>query len=260
MGVFKRDAFGHIIVVKRVLISVIGMLTFSSFSRVNKTVIEGTEHLENLPDRNVLFVSNHQTYFADVIAFLHVFCSIKWKFKNSISNPIYLLNPVTNTSFIAAEETMKSGLLPKIFAYVGSVQVKRTWREAGKNIRREVDLNEFTKIETALSQGRVITFPQGTTTPFAPGRKGTTHIIKQYRPIVIPVVINGFRRAFDKKGIRLKKKGITFSIRFKAPLEFTYEEDADSMLAQIMDAIEQGDAFHPDAIKRRQSTAIAPGS
>ena len=56
----------------------------------------------------VLFVSNHQTYFADVIAYLHVFCSVKWNFRNDISNPVYLLNPVTNTSFIAAQETMKS--------------------------------------------------------------------------------------------------------------------------------------------------------
>ena len=170
---------------------------------------------------------------------------MKWKFKNSISNPAYLLNPQINTSFIAAEETMRSGILPKIFAYVGSVQVKRTWREAGKNINRKVDVNEFSTIEKALQQGWVITFPQGTTTPYAPGRRGTTHIIKHYRPIVVPVVINGFRRAFDKKGMRLKKRGVEFLIKFKPPLNVNYDGDADEILEQIMEAIEQSDAFHP---------------
>jgi 1-acyl-sn-glycerol-3-phosphate acyltransferase len=245
MAFFKRDVFGNIILVKRMLISTIGMLTFPSFSWLNKTKIEGTEHLSNLPATNVLFVSNHQTYFADVIAYLHVFCSVKWKFKNSISNPIYLLNPQNNTSFIAAQETMKSGLLPKIFSYVGSVQVKRTWREAGKDINRKVNINEFGVIEKALNKGWVITFPQGTTTPFAPGRRGTAHIIKQYKPVVVPVVIDGFRRAFDKKGLRLKKRGVELSIRFKKPLEVDYEAGSDEILEKIMIAIEQSDAFHP---------------
>ena len=247
MQVVKRDVFGNIVLIKRILISLIGMLTYPSFSWLNSTKIEGTEHFEKLPDRNILFVSNHQTYFADVIAYLHIFCSVKWKFRNSISNPIYLLNPVTNTSFIAAQETMKAGILPKIFGYVGSVQVKRTWREAGKDIKRKVDVNEFSNIEKALQQGRVITFPQGTTTPYAPGRRGTVHIIKHYQPIVIPVVINGFRRAFDKKGLRLKKRGVQFSIKFKAPLQIDYSADSDTILAQIMESIEQSDSFYPAA-------------
>ncbi len=249
MAFLKRDVFGNIILLKRLLISIIGMLTFPSFSWLNKTKIEGTEFLKDLPLTNVLFVSNHQTYFADVIAYLHVFCSVKWKFSNSISNPVYLLNPQTNTSFIAAQETMKSGILPKIFSYVGSVQVKRTWREAGKNINRKVDINEFSVIEKALNKGWVITFPQGTTTPFAPGRRGTAHIIKQYKPIVVPVVINGFRRAFDKKGMRLKKRGVELSIRFKKPLNVNFESGSDAILEQIMHAIEQSDAFHPNLIQ-----------
>ncbi len=245
MPLLKRDVFGNIILLKRLLISAIGMITFPSFTWLNKTKIEGTEHFQNLPKTNILFVSNHQTYFADVIAYLHVFCSIKWKFQNSISNPIYLLNPVTSTSFIAAQETMKDGFLPKVFAYAGSLQVKRTWREAGKNINRQVEVSEFSIIEKALNAGWVITFPQGTTTPFAPGRRGTSHIIKQYKPIVIPVVINGFRTAFDKRGMWLRKRGTDLSIRFKAPMKIDYEADANVILAQIMQAIEQSDAFHP---------------
>ncbi len=253
MPLFKRDVFGNIVVVKRLLISLIGMVTFPSFSWLNKTKLEGTEHFEYLPKTNILFVSNHQTYFADVIAYMHVFCSVKWKFRNSISNPVYLLNPVTTASFIAAQETMKDGILPKIFAYAGSLQVKRTWREAGKNISRQVEVSEFSVIEKALNAGWVITFPQGTTTPFAPGRRGTIHIIKQYKPIVIPVVINGFRTAFDKRGMWLKKRGTELSIRFKAPLIIDFEADSDTILSQIMDAIEQSDAFHP--VKEKTSAA-----
>src|SRR5207302_4212265 len=61
----------------------------------------------------------------------------------------------------------------------------------------------------------VITFPQGTTKPFAPGRRGTAYIIKHCKPIVIPVVIQGFWRAFNKKGLKFKKKGTLLSVTFK---------------------------------------------
>ena len=70
---------------------------------------------------------------------------------------------------------------------------------------------------------------------------------------MIPVVINGFRRAFDKKGLKIKKRGIEFSIRFKAPLNINYEESADAILAQIMDAIEQSDSFYPSTFKKNKA-------
>jgi 1-acyl-sn-glycerol-3-phosphate acyltransferase len=235
--------FGHIIPLKKALISIIGVLTFPRLNWINKTKISGTENLNDLPKNNVLFVSNHQTYFADVIAMIHIFCSNKWHFKNKIKNPIYLLNPKIDTYFIAAEETMKSGLLPKIFAYAGSVSIKRTWRANGQEVNRQVDMNDISNIGDALNNGWVITFPQGTTKAFAPGRRGTAHIIKKYKPIVIPVTINGFRRAFDKKGLFLKKKGVTLEVKFKAPLQLNYDEDADVLLDMVMKAIEQSDDF-----------------
>ena len=37
-----------------------------------------------------------------------------------------------------------------------------------------------------------------------PLRKGTAHIIKQYKPVVVPIVIDGFRRSFDRKVSKLK--------------------------------------------------------
>lgn len=239
----KRDTFGHIIPLKRLLISLIGSLTFPRLNWINKTKFVGKEILDTLPDKGVLFVSNHQTYFADVIAMLHVFCTVNSKITKNTKNPLYLLKPRTNTYFVAAEETMKSGFIPRLFAYVGAIQVKRTWREAGKSIQRAVDTKDTENVGQALQDGWVITFPQGTTKAFAPGRKGTAHIIKRYKPIVVPIVIDGFRRAFDKKGLFLKKRGVQLSMTFKEPLQICYEDEPETILAQVMDAIEQSEKF-----------------
>jgi len=240
---FKRDVLGHIVFIKRILIFFIGIFSYPRFNFLNKIKVTGTENLEGLAKTNVLFVSNHQTYFADVMAISHSFCSFKWGFKNTTKNPIYLLKPIINTYYVAADETMNAGWLPKLFAYMGSVSIKRTWREAGQDINRKVKISDITNIGAALSEGWVITFPQGTTKAFAPGRRGTSHIIKKYKPIVVPVVINGFRRAFDKKGLRLKKRNTTLSIKFKPALQMDYNEDSDLILNKIMQAIEQSDEF-----------------
>jgi 1-acyl-sn-glycerol-3-phosphate acyltransferase len=94
-----------------------------------------------------------------------------------------------------------------------------------------------------LQKNWVITFPQGTTKPFAPGRKGTALIIKHNKPVVVPVVISGFWRAFNKKGLKFKKKGTTLSVTFKEPLRIDYNATTDEILIQIMDAIEQSKKF-----------------
>jgi hypothetical protein len=65
---------------------------------------------------------------------------------------------------------------------------------------------------------------------FKPIRKGTAFIIKQYKPIVIPIVIDGFRRSFDKKGLRIKKKNILQSMEIKAPLDIDYENETPRIL------------------------------
>ncbi|HET8754350.1 MAG TPA: 1-acyl-sn-glycerol-3-phosphate acyltransferase, partial [Salinimicrobium sp.] len=138
------------------------------------------------------------------------------------------------------------GLLPRIMAYAGAVTVERTWRAKGKEVQREVNLDDTRKIGIALKDGWVITFPQGTTKPFKPIRKGTAHIIKQYKPIVIPIVIDGFRRSFDKKGLRIKKKGILQSFQIKEPLQIDYEnETVEEIVEKLEYAIEQ----HPSFLK-----------
>jgi uncharacterized protein (UPF0332 family) len=59
----------------------------------------------------------------------------------------------------------------------------------------------------------------------------------------VPVVINGFWRAFTKKGLTFKKKGSILTVRFKAPMVIDYTLPAETILDQVMDAIEQSKKF-----------------
>ncbi len=237
------DKLKRIKIVRSILYAFVGVFSYPGLAMINKLRIEGTEHLVNLPKRKVLFVSNHQTYFADVITFLHIFCAVKWRRENKLGFPLYLLNPFTSVYYVAAEETMKGSFISRLFALGGALTVKRTWRAEGKEIRRGLDPSDTRKIERALDANWVITFPQGTTKPFAPARRGTAYIIKNHQPIVIPVVINGFWRAFNKKGLVFKKKGSLLSVKFKAPLDIDYNDPAEKILEQVMDAIEQSKKF-----------------
>ena len=229
--------------IKGMIYSIVGIVSYPGINMVNKLNISGMEHLDNLPNKNVLFVSNHQTYFADVITFIHIFCAASWRRKNKLGLPFYLLWPFTRIKYVAAEETMKSNWLTKLFSLAGAVTVKRTWRAEGSEVRRGLDPSDTTKINQALKNNWVITFPQGTTKPFAPGRKGTAYIIKHNRPIVIPVIIGGFWRAFNKKGLKFKKKGSLLSVTFKEPLDIDYEDTTENILEKVMDAIEQSKKF-----------------
>ena len=200
--------------------------------------------MRNLPDKNILFISNHQTYFADVVAMFHVFNASLSGRDDNIENVGYLWKPKLNIYYVAAKETMKSGFLPKIFAYAGSISIERTWRSSGENVSRQVKMSDISNINKALNNVWVITFPQGTTTPFKPIHKGTAHIIKRYKPILVPIVIDRFRRSFDKKGIRIKKKNILQSMEIKAPLDIDYDvESIDQIVEKIEFAIEQHSSF-----------------
>lgn len=246
MGLFKKNLFGHILFLKKWLIRIFGVLTHRRFQGFNELKIEGSEIIKKLPDTNVLFISNHQTYFADVVSMFHVFNASLCGRTDSIKNVGYIWNPKLNLYYVAAKETMKSGLLPKILAYMGSISIERTWRAEGQDVNRQVKMSDISNIGKALDDGWVITFPQGTTTPFKPIRKGTAHIIKRYKPIVVPIVIDGFRRSFDKKGLRIKKKNILQSFEIKQPLDIDYDnESIDDIVKKIEFAIEQ----HPSFLK-----------
>ena len=246
MPLFKENPFGHVLWIKKMLIRILGVVSHGRYRKFNNLHIEGSEILRELPDNNVLFISNHQTYFADVAAMFHVFNAALKGRDDSIKNIGYIWNTKLNIYYVAAGETMRSGILPKIFAYTGSISIDRTWRSAGENVNRQVKMSDISNIGKALDDGWVITFPQGTTTPFKPIRRGTAHIIKTYKPTVIPIVIDGFRRSFDKKGLMIKKRNVLQSMVIKEPLEIDYDKDEISdIVTKIEYAIEQ----HPSFLK-----------
>lgn len=238
------DRLKNFKIVRKLVYVLVGSVSYPVLTIINRLRIRGTEHFAALPNKNVLFVSNHQTYFADVITFLHIFCAVKWGKKNKLGIPYYLLNPFTRVYFVSAEETMKKNFISKLFALAGAITVKRAWLAKNDTEKRKgLNPADTRQIARALENNWVITFPQGTTKAYAPGRKGTALIIKQTKPVVIPVVIQGFWRAFDKKGLRIRKRGTLLSVTFKEPLQIDYEASTDAILSQIMDAIEQSDKF-----------------
>lgn len=248
MGLFKRNPFGHILFIKKWLIRIFGTITHRRYRGFNELQIDGSEIIAALPDRSVLFISNHQTYFADVVAMFHVFNASLSGRQDNIKNVGYLWHPKLNIYYVAASETMRSGILPRILSYVGAITVERTWRAGGKDVeeKREVNPNDTENIGIALEDGWVITFPQGTTKSFKPVRKGTAHIIKQYKPVVVPIVIDGFRRSFDKKGLRMKKKNILQSFIIKEPLVIDYDKES---VEEIVEKIEYAIEQHPSFLK-----------
>ena len=233
------DKVKDIRLVRALVYAIVGLFYYPRLTMINKLKIEGTEHIKNLPRKNVLFVSNHQTYFAEVITFLHIFCAVKWGKKNRLGVPYYILNPFTSVYFVSAAETMKKNWVTRLFELAGSITVKRTWNEGSTEVRQGLDPSDTRKIVRALNRSWVINFPQGTTKPFAPGRKGTAFLIKQNKPIVIPILVSGFNVAFDKKGLRLRKKGTLLSVKFQEPLKVDYDADYDEILETVMLSIGQ---------------------
>src|SRR5215213_1175016 len=148
MSFWKKLAeFG---LVRKLVYAIVGVFSYPGLAMVNKLKISGTEHIEKLPHKNVLFVSNHQTYFADVITFLHIFCAVKWRKKNRLGVPYYLLNPFTKVYYVAAEETMRGSFISRFFTLAGAITVKRTWNPDSRVKRKGLDPSDTRKIERAL--------------------------------------------------------------------------------------------------------------
>src|SRR5947207_3986412 len=148
-------------IVRAFVYAIVGIISYPGLVWVNRLKISGTENIKDLPHRNVLFVSNHQTYFADVISFLHIFCAVKWGRKNRLGIPYYLLNPFTSVYYVAAEETMRGSFISRFFTLAGAITVKRTWNPDSKIKRKALDPSDTSKIERALDDNSIITFPQG---------------------------------------------------------------------------------------------------
>lgn len=219
------------------------------FLRVlNSLHVEGREILKQLPARNVLFVSNHQTYFMEGIALMVVF-------DHSRQPVLHWCGKATtgNCYYIAAVETVQmKGWKQRVIGWGGAVTVTRTWKkpnrdsdanksveDSGKQIEKDQE-----KIIRAIDDGWVILFPQGTTTPYSKGRKGTAHIIKMAKCTVVPVVVEGFSDAFHKSKLcRPIKLRTPLKIKFKPPLDIDYSDSEEAILSQVMDAIEQSDRY-----------------
>ncbi|MEO6188751.1 MAG: 1-acyl-sn-glycerol-3-phosphate acyltransferase, partial [Ginsengibacter sp.] len=131
--------------IKSIIYFIVGIASYPGLAIVNRIKISGTENLTKLPKSKVLFVSNHQTYFADVITFLHIFCAVKWRIHNRLTIPYYLLNPFTRVYYVAAAETMKSTWISRLFRSAGAITVKRTWRAEGKEQQRGLDPSDTKK-------------------------------------------------------------------------------------------------------------------
>ena len=86
---FKKDVFGNSLFIKSWLIKIIALLTHRRYTKINKLQIEGTHWLNQLPDKKVLIISNHQTYFADAIAIIHVINAALNGRENNIDNIKY---------------------------------------------------------------------------------------------------------------------------------------------------------------------------
>lgn len=222
--------------VKRLLFGALGLYDWVQFGVLNHLRYEGREHLEGLPSTGVLFVSNHLTYYIDVLAIHHAIAGPR-------CSPLDGLRANMDVSFVAAMETLNDrGLVPRLFNYTGAVAIRRTWRDGDRDVKRAVDPADLDRIGAALRRGWLVTFPQGTTTPGAPVRKGTAHIIREHSPIVVPVQLGGFQEAFDKKGFRRIGRGVDLSVRFGAPLVMGPEDSVERIVEGISGAIGLGTA------------------
>ena len=214
----KKNIFGQTIFLKRLIIGFVGLITHRTF-RSKRFEIKGSKNLVNLPSTNVLFVSNHQTYFYDVIAMLHVFnSSVKGRI-DSVKKPKYLISPKTNLYYIASLETMKKSIITKLLTYAGAVLVQRSWRDSGESVSRDIRSEDPDKIKLALKDGWVITFPRGTTDNSKPIRKGTAHIIKNNNPLIVPINLIGFKDVFQRNGLKVINRKKFFSIEIMKPLQ-----------------------------------------
>ena len=214
----KKNIFGQTIFLKRLIIGFVGLITHKTF-RSRRFEIKGSKNLVNLPSTNVLFVSNHQTYFYDVIAMLHVFnSSVKGRI-DSVKKPKYLISPKTNLYYIASLETMKKSVITKLLTYAGAVLVQRSWRDSGESVSRDIRSEDPDKIKLALKDGWVITFPRGTTDNSKPIRKGTAHIIKNNDPLIVPINLIGFKDVFQRNGLKVINRKKYFSLEIMKPLQ-----------------------------------------
>jgi 1-acyl-sn-glycerol-3-phosphate acyltransferase len=194
--------------VRRGMILTIGNLATPVYFRwLNSVKAEGDEVLKTLPRKNVVFLSNHQTYFTEAIAFFDLFY---------IVHGLPYEDP--HLRFSAATETMKKNLVTQVLTYAGGVTFRRSFREAGKEVKRPVDFEGVGKIEEAIATGWLLHFPTGTTQAHAPIRPGVAQLLHRTKPIAVPVRVDGFRDLLLHKQFP-GRTGKQATIRFFPPMD-----------------------------------------
>ena len=199
--------------VRRGLLAGFGVgFTVPYLSILNDVHVEGDELLPELPRRNVVFLANHQTYFMEALAFFDL---VYVRYQFPLEDPIL--------RFSAAEETMKKNLLTALMTLAGGVTFKRSFRDAGVDVQRAVDLDGVARVQESISQGWLLHFPAGTTRKGAPLRAGVARLLHQTRAIAVPVRVDGFRQVLLHKQLPGKLfKSLSIKIHARMNLDSFY--------------------------------------
>ncbi len=222
---------------RRGLIASLGVgFSIPYFRLLNKVRAEGDDVLHRLPKKNVVFLSNHQTYFTEAIAFFDLVY---------VRHQFPLEDPVLR--FSAAEETMKKNLLTSLLTLAGGVTFRRSFREGGQEVRRPVDMEGVNRVESAIASGWLLHFPAGTTQKGAPLRPGVAQLLHRTKAVAVPVRVDGFRELLLKRQLP-GKVGKNCRIRIHEPLpldEFYarpyHKEDGQRVVAELTEFLEDGE-------------------
>lgn len=169
---------------RRGIITSLGLgFTIPYFRLLNRIKITGDAIIDKLPRKNVVFLSNHQTYFMEAMA---IFDIVYVKHHLPLENPFL--------RFSAATETMKKNPLTQLFTKAGGVTFRRSFREGGKEVKRTVDFEGVAKVEEAIADGWLLHFPAGTTQKDAPLRPGVAQLLHRTKAVAVPVRVDGFRK------------------------------------------------------------------
>ena len=195
----------------------------------NNIEYDNVELLDSLPDKNVMFVSNHRTYVMDTAIIYR---------KMITSGKHSIWRPKTNISVLIAKETLD--ILPhkRLLEYSGCIPIKRQWRDGEEDRERGIDVAAVKKTLRALKDGWLLNFPTGTTNPEAYVRPGTASYVKKTKPVVVPVHLDGVYECFGQKGIKsLNNTPQELKVIFKDPLDIDYSDPQEVITAQISCAI-----------------------
>lgn len=216
--------------VRRGVIAGFGMgFAVPYFALLNDVQVEGDDQIPSLPRRNVVFLSNHQTYFLEAIAFFDLVY---------VRHGLHLESPLLR--FSAAEETLKKNLLTSLMRLAGGVTLRRSFREGGVDVRRAVDLDGVARVEDAIRTGWLLHFPAGTTRRGAPLRPGVARLLHETRALAVPVRVSGFRELLLHKQIPGKLfRSCTLRLHPPLDLQAFYDAPFDKDAGQVvLDQIE----------------------